>query len=91
MQPEQPPDPYQSVWQMSQVGAGGKRRFRDLKLVSGLIAGILMFLPFGLITSIVWGWWGDADANVNGVGWAFALVGLAAGMVVGGIVASSDS
>jgi hypothetical protein len=91
MQPEQPPDPYKSVWQMSQVGAGGKRRFRDLKLVSGIIAGVIMFVPFGLITTIVWGWWGDAESNVNGVGWAFALVGLAAAMVVGGIVASSES
>ena len=91
MQPEQPPDPYQSVWQMSQVGAGGKRRLRDLKLVSGVIAGIIMFVPFGLITTIVWGWWGEAESNVNGVGWAFALIGLAAAVVVGGIVASSES
>ncbi|HEV7652270.1 MAG TPA: hypothetical protein VGP26_29305 [Actinophytocola sp.] len=96
MQPGQPPppgnDPYRAVWQMNQVGQemGPRRRFGNLRLVAGIIAGLVAFMPFGVATSAVWGWW-SGESDLNGAGWAIIVLGLAAGLGVGGFVASESS
>jgi hypothetical protein len=94
MNPEQPPppegDPYRSVWQMSQVGEEtGRKRFGNLRLTAGIIAGLVAFAPFGVVTAALWGWW-SGESHVNGAGWAFVVLGLAAGLGVGGFVASES-
>ena len=94
MEPGQPPppgnDPYRSVWQMSQVGQEtGRKRFGNLRLGAGIIAGLVAFMSFGLATSAVWGWW-SGESNLNGGGWAIIVIGLAAGLGVGGFVASES-
>lgn len=90
MQPGQPPpeDPYRAVWQMSQVGGPAKRkRLAGLRLGAGLIAGLVAFAPFGVVTAAIWGWW-SGESHVNGGGWAVMIIGLAAGFAAGGFVAS---
>jgi hypothetical protein len=90
--PEHRPNPYQSVWQMSQVGGTeGGRRTSNLKIGTGIIAGLITLVPFALVTTVVWGWWGDSDADWNGGGWAILLVGLAAAFGVGGFAASESN
>ncbi|MGH3760436.1 hypothetical protein [Actinophytocola sp.] len=93
MYPGQPPpppenDPYRSVWQMSQVGEETRRkRFGNLKLGTGIIAGLVGFAPFGVVASALWGWW-SGESDMHGGGWAVVVIGLAAGSLVGGFVAS---
>jgi hypothetical protein len=86
----QPPeqDPYRAVWQMSQVDVG-KQGGRRIRWAAGIISGLVAFAPFVLVTSIVWGFFGD-EVDVNGAGWAILLVGLAAGVALGGYVATND-
>ncbi len=91
MDPAQTPpphDPYRSVWQMSQVGGEtGRKRFGNLRLGAGIVAGLVTFAPFGVVTSALWGWW-SGGSNLGGGGWAVLLIGLAAASGVGGFVAS---
>lgn len=89
--PQQPPpNPYGSVWQMSQVGQEtGHKRFGNFRLVAGIIAGLVAFAPFGVVTAALWGWW-SGESHVNGGGWAVIVIGLAAGLGVGGFVASES-
>jgi len=76
---------------MSQVGQEGpRRRFGNLRLLPGLIAGFVAFMPFAVATSAVWGWW-SGESDLNGAGWAIAVIGLAAGLGVGGFVASESA
>ena len=91
MQPQPPPenDPYRSVWQMSQVGEGGSKSGRRIRWVAGILSGLVGFMPFALVTTVVWGWW-SGDANANAGGWAILLIGLAAGLSIGGYIATSD-
>jgi len=75
---------------MSQVGAEtGRKRFGNLKLGAGIIAGFVAFAPFGVATAAVWGWF-SGESDINGGGWAIVLIGLAAGLLVGGFVASES-
>lgn len=75
---------------MSQVGGETRRkRFGNLKLGTGLVAGLITFVPFGIVTAALWGWFAG-ESDLNGGGWAVALVGLAAGFGVGGFVASES-
>ena len=97
MEPGQPPpppgqDPYRAVWQMSQVGqeAGRRKRFGNLRLGAGIIAGLVAFMPFAVAASAVWGWW-SGESDLNGGGWAIVVIGLAAGLGVGGFVASESA
>lgn len=92
---EEPPpeqnDPYRAVWQMNQVGdarATGRRK-SNLHWTSGIIAGLVTFVPFGLMASAFWGWWQN-EMNWGSGGWATVLIGLAAGFSVGGFVASES-
>jgi hypothetical protein len=89
---QQPPvDPYRVVGQMSQVGDAGRRAhwWSGLKLVSGLVGGLLVFFPFGLIASAFWGWW-SGESNWGTGGWVTVLLGLTAGMCVGSFLASES-
>jgi peptidoglycan/LPS O-acetylase OafA/YrhL len=90
MQPHQPPDndPYRAVWQMSQVGdaAGHGRKYR---WVAGIVAGVVALVPFALVTSAIWGFWGD-EVSVNGAGFAVLILGFAAAGSLGGWVATSQ-
>lgn len=89
--PPQSVDPYRSMWPMSQVGQEtGHKRFGNLRLGAGIIAGLVAFAPFGVVTAALWGWW-TGESHVNGGGWAVIVLGLAAGLAVGGFVASADS
>ena len=85
--PEQ--NPYQAVWQMSQVGdeAGHGRRIRWL---AGTIAGLVCLTPFALVTSVIWGLWSNNTA-LNGPGWAVLIIGLGAALTVGGYIATTDN
>jgi len=89
MEPPSEKDPYRAVWQMSQVGDIGGRRERRIRWVAGIIAGLVGFLPFVLITTAVWGFWGD-EINIGGGGFAILLIGLAIGTTLGGFVATHD-
>lgn len=96
MEPQPPPeqDPFRSMWQMSPVadaraGGGAGRRKSGLRLGAGLIGGLLMFTPFGLMASALWGWW-SGESNWNGAGWATVVIGLGLGALVGGFVASES-
>jgi peptidoglycan/LPS O-acetylase OafA/YrhL len=89
MQPQQPPDhdPYRGMWQMSQVGdaAGHGRKYR---WGAGIVACVVALLPFLLVTSAIWGFWGD-EVSINGAGFAVLVLGLAAGVSLGGWVATN--
>jgi hypothetical protein len=89
MQPRQPPDddPYRAVWRMSQVGDAAKHG-RSYRWVAGIIAGGVALLPFLLVTSAMWGFWGD-EVNVDSGGFAVLVLGLAAAGSLGGYVATS--
>lgn len=91
--PPPPPDndPYRAVWQMSQVGAptGRSHWWSDLKLGAGIVGGLLVMFPFGLIASAIWGWWGG-EQNWGAGGWVTVLIGLTAALCVGGFVASES-
>ncbi|GAB3469540.1 hypothetical protein [Actinophytocola sediminis] len=95
MEPQPPPeqDPFRAMWQMSPVAdarADGKRRRRSgLRIGTGIIGGLLMFLPFGLAASALWGWW-QGESTWDGAGWAVVVIGLGAGALVGGFVASES-
>ena len=78
------------MWQMSQVGEEtGRKRFGNYKLLAGIIAGLVAFAPFGVVTAALWGWW-SGESHMNGGGWAVIVIGLAAGLAVGGFVASES-
>jgi hypothetical protein len=83
-------DPYQAVWQMSQVGDAGKHSGRRFRWVAGLVAGLVCLMPFGVVTSVLWGFWGD-EVSFNGPGWAVLLIGVGAGLTIGGFVATTDN
>jgi hypothetical protein len=89
MEPPAEKDPYQAVWQMSQVGdaSGHGRRVR---WVAGTLAGLVCLMPFALVTSVVWGFWGSG-VDFNGPGWAVLIIGIGAGLTVGGYVATTDN
>jgi hypothetical protein len=80
------------MWHMTPVpdarahGRAGRRR-SDLRIGVGLAGGLMMFVPFGLTASAFWGWW-QGESNWNGAGWATVVIGLGAGALVGGFVAS---
>jgi hypothetical protein len=79
------------MWQMSQVGQEtGHKRFGNLRLGAGIIAGLVAFAPFAVVTAALWGWW-TGESHITGGGWAVVVLGLAAGLAVGGFVASADS
>jgi hypothetical protein len=82
-------DPYQAVWQMSQVGDAGKHGGRRIRWVAGLVGGLVGLFPFALIATAAWGWW-SGEAEFNGVGFAFLVVGLAVGLSLDGYVATSE-
>jgi hypothetical protein len=82
-------DPYRAVWQMSQVGDAGQHSGRRIRWVAGTVSGLIAFAPFALVTAIVWGFFAD-EVDVNAAGWAILLVGLAAGLTLGGYVATND-
>lgn len=91
-QPPVPPpfDPYRSMWQMSQVGEEtGHKRFGNFRFGAGIVAGLVAFAPFGVVTAALWGWW-SGESDLNGGGWAVVVLGLAAGLGVGGFVASES-
>jgi hypothetical protein len=90
MEPPPEKDPYRAVWQMSQVGDIGGRRERRIRWLAGIIAGLVVFLPFVLITSAVWGFWGDDEVDIGGGGFAVLLIGLAIGSTLGGFVATHN-
>jgi hypothetical protein len=97
MEPERPQDPerpqendpYRSVWRMTPVWTTGSGR-SELKIVAGIIAGLVVFMPFGIVASVLWGWWGD-ETNWGPGGWATVLLGLSAASAMGGFVASDRS
>ena len=88
MEPPSEKDPYQAVWQMSQVGDEGGHG-RRIRWLAGTIAGLLCLMPFGVVTSVMWGLWAG-EFEVNGPGWAILIIGLGAGASVGGYVATTD-
>jgi hypothetical protein len=97
MQPQPPPeeDPYRSMWQMSPVAdmrAGGKagRRRSNLRIVPGIIGGVVTLIPFGVVTSTIWGWW-QGESTWSGGGWAILVIGLAAAFAVAAFVASAEN
>lgn len=78
------------MWQMSQVGGPTRRkRFGNLRLGAGIIAGLIAFAPFAVVAAAVWGWW-SGESDMNGGGWAVVVIGLAAGFATGGFVASES-
>jgi hypothetical protein len=92
MEPERPQgeDPYQSVWNMTPVGGtDGVRRRTELRILPGLIAGLVVFLPFGVLAAFLWGLWGELHATA--AGWVVTLVGLAGAFSMGAFVASDRS
>lgn len=86
MEPDR--DPYRAVWQMSQVGDAAEHD-RRVRWVAGIIAGLVGLAPFGVLTTVFWGFW-QGEAEFNAPGWAMLLIGLAAGLTVGGYVATTD-
>jgi hypothetical protein len=82
-------DPYQAVWQMSQVGDAGKHGGRRIRWVAGLVGGLVGLFPFALITTAIWGWW-SGESHLNAGGFAVLVIGLAAGLSLGGYVATND-
>lgn len=94
---QQPPpdqDPTRAMWRMSPVADAratgrGSRRGSTLRLGAGIVGGLVMFVPFALVASAFWGWW-SGTSDLNGAGWATIVIGLAAGLVVGGFVASES-
>ena len=85
-----PPDPYEAVWQMTPVGDVGKHGGRRVRWGAGIVGGLVGMFPFALVTSAVWGMW-SGEFNVNAVGLAILVVGLAAALSLGGYVATGDS
>lgn len=78
------------MWQMSQVGdAAGGGSGRRIRWLAGILSGLVGFLPFAIVATVLWGFWSD-DVNLNAGGWAVLLIGLAAGLSVGGYIATSD-
>ncbi|TDV47129.1 hypothetical protein [Actinophytocola oryzae] len=90
MEPPPEKDPYRAVWQMSQVGDAGKHSGRRVRWLAGTIAGLVCLMPFALVTSVFWGFWGG-DVELNGPGWATLLIGVGAALTVGGYVATTDN
>jgi hypothetical protein len=88
MDPERPPgeDPYRAVWNMTPVGGTGGRRRSELNIVPGLIAALVVFVPFAVLAGYLW--WG-ADAPTGG--WVITLLGLAGAFSMGAFVASDRS
>jgi hypothetical protein len=84
-QPAEPSreDPFRDVWRMSEVSEPGRRRRTELRIVPGLIAGAVVFVPFGILAGILWASWGSGTA-----GWVVVLVGLAGAFSMGAFVAS---
>lgn len=80
-------DPYKAMWHMTPVP--GPSRGSNLKIGTGIIAGLVTLAPFGLVASVLWGWWGD-ESNWDSGGWVTMLIGLAAALSVGGFVASES-
>ena len=91
MEPERPPgeDPYRSVWNMTPVGGTDGPRRTELRILPGLIAGLVVFVPFGVLAGYLWGLWGDLHATA--AGWVVTLVGLAGAFSMGAFVASDRS
>ncbi|MGQ0841465.1 hypothetical protein [Actinokineospora sp.] len=87
--PPSPGDPYSAVWRMTPVGdaAGHGRQSRP---IAGIVAGLVVFSPFGLIVGILLGWWFSDTALVE---WALivTLFGLIAAGSVGFFVANDES
>jgi hypothetical protein len=90
-QPERPPgdDPYRAVWNMTPVGGVEGRQRSELRWVPGLIAAFVVFMPFGVLASWLWGWW-DGGGTAAG-GWVVTLLGLAGAFSLGAFVASDRS
>jgi hypothetical protein len=74
-------DPYRAVWQMSQVGGNGGRRDRRIRWVSGILTGLAVFAPFGLVV-IMWGF--------SGIALAVLIIGLSIAGTIGGYVATNN-
>lgn len=87
MEPEPPrdDDPYRAVWNMTPVGGTGGRRRSELRLLPGLIAGVVVLMPFGILA----GWLWSAGAVTGG--WVITLLGLAAAFSMAAFVASDRS
>jgi hypothetical protein len=91
MEPQRPQgdDPYQSVWNMTPVGGRSGRRRTELRILPGLIAALVVFVPFGILAAFLWGWWGDLDSTAGG--WVVTILGLAGAFSMGAFVASDRS
>ncbi|HYQ61662.1 hypothetical protein [Actinophytocola sp.] len=74
-------DPYRSVWQMSQVGGTGGRRDRRIRWLPGILTGLAVFVPFGLVV-VMW--------EFTGVAVAVLIIGLSIAVTVGGYVATGE-
>jgi hypothetical protein len=74
-------DPYRAVWQMSEVGGNGGRRDRRIRWLSGILTGLAVFVPFGLVV-VMW--------EFTGVAFAVLIIGLSIAVTVGGYVATNN-
>ncbi|HEV2781904.1 MAG TPA: hypothetical protein VGX25_21155 [Actinophytocola sp.] len=89
--PRPPEDPYRAVWHMTPVGGPeGKPRRTELKIMAGLIAALVVFLPFAVLAGVLWGWWWS-DGGSTTAGWVVTLLGLAGAFSMGAFVASDRS
>jgi hypothetical protein len=83
---DQRDDPFRAVWQMSEVSEPGQRHRTELRIVPGLIAAAVVFVPFGILAGFMWGKWEATTA-----GWVVVLLGLAGAFSMGAFVASDRS
>ena len=98
MEPERPPqselaseksaqeDPYRAVWNMTPVGGTSGRRRTELRIVPGLIAALVVFMPFAVLAGYLW--WGVQTPTG---GWVVTLLGVACAFSMGAFVASDKS
>jgi hypothetical protein len=68
-----------------QKPVGGSDRSR-LKLAGGLLVALVVFVPFGILAGVLWGWWWHDDGS-NLWGWVITLLGLAGAVSMGSFVA----
>ncbi|MFL6141037.1 MAG: hypothetical protein ACJ72N_04065 [Labedaea sp.] len=79
------PNPYRAVWPMTPVGGTSGRRRIELRLVPGLIAALVVLMPFAVLAGYLW-----ASGAATGGG-VVTLLGLAGAFSMGAFVASDRS